>query len=98
MTRVIQIVFALLIIFFGLAFHIKNDFLVTLDFYIAQTPPVPLSWVVVTAFTVGAVLGLMVMLNTIVRLQREIRRQKKKHDMVAKEIVNLRAIPINDGP
>jgi putative membrane protein len=97
MTRVIQIVFALLIIFFGLAFHIKNDLPVTLDFYV-RTIPMPLSWVVVVAFSVGAVLGLMVMLNTILRLQREIRRLTKKHDMATKEIVNLRAIPINDAP
>jgi putative membrane protein len=97
MTRVIQIVFALLIVFFGLAFHIKNDVLVTLDFYV-RTLSLPLSWVVVVVFSVGAILGLMVMLNTILRLQCEIRRLTKKHDMAAKEIVNLRAIPINDGP
>ncbi len=97
MTRVIQIAFALLIVFFGLAFHIKNDLPVTLDFYV-RTISVPLSWVAVVAFSIGAVLGLMVMLNTILRLQREIRRLTKKHEMAAKEIVNLRAIPINDGP
>ena len=96
MTRVIQIVFAILIIFFGLAFHIKNDFLVTLDFYI-PTISIPLSWVVVVAFSVGAALGLLVMLNSTLRLQREIRRLTKKHDMVTKEIVNLRAIPLNDA-
>ncbi len=97
MTRVFQIVFALLIIFFGLAFHIRNDLPVMLDFYV-RTIDVPLSWVVVTAFSTGAVLGLMVMLNTIMRLRREIRRLTKKHEIATKEIVNLRAIPINDVP
>jgi lipopolysaccharide assembly protein A len=97
MGRVIQIVFALLIIFFGLAFHIKNDSPVTLDFYV-RTIELPLSWVVVAAFSVGAVLGLLVMLNTYLRLQREIRRLTKRHDMANKEIANLRAIPINDVP
>lgn len=97
MNRVFQIVFALLIIFFGLAFHIKNDLPVTLDFYV-RSINLPLSWVVVIAFSAGAVLGLMAMLNTIVRLRRKIRRLTKKHEMAAKEIVNLRAIPINDVP
>jgi len=69
MTRVFQIVFALLIIFFGLAFHIKNDQPVTLDFYV-RSIDVPLSWVVVAAFSVGSILGLIVMLNNILRLQR----------------------------
>jgi len=96
-TRVIQIVFGLLIIFFGLAFHIKNDGLVTLNFYIPLIE-VPLSWVVVAAFSLGAVIGLIVMLNSILRLQREIRRLRKKHEIASKEIVNLRAIPINDVP
>ena len=97
MGRVIQIVFALLIIIFGLAFHIKNDSPVTLDFYV-RTIEFPLSWVVVAAFSVGAVLGLIVMLNTYLRLQREIRRLTKRHEMANKEIANLRAIPINDVP
>lgn len=97
MTRVFQIVFALLIIVFGLAFHIKNDAPVTLDFYV-RTVDIPLSWVVVIAFSAGAVLGLVTMLNRIVRLQREIRKLTKRHEMATKEIVNLRAIPINDVP
>ncbi|MFT4564812.1 MAG: uncharacterized membrane protein YciS (DUF1049 family) [Gammaproteobacteria bacterium] len=97
MGRVIHIVFALLVIFFGLAFHIKNDSLVTLDFYV-RTIEVPLSWVAVVGFSIGAVLGLTVMLNTYLRLQREIRRLIKKHELASKEIANLRAIPINDVP
>ena len=97
MTRGFQIVFALLIVIFGVAFHIKNGLPVTLNFYV-QSVEVPLSWVVVTAFSVGAILGLVVMLNTILRLHREIRRLTKKHEMATKEIVNLRAIPISDVP
>lgn len=97
MTRVIQIVFALLVIFFGLAFHIKNDGPVVLDFYV-RTAEIPLSWVVVVSFSIGAVLGLLVMANRIFRLQHEIRRLNRKHELAAKEIVNLRAIPISDVP
>ena len=97
MNRVIQIVFALLIIFFGLAFHIKNDAPVTLDFYV-RTIQIPLSWVVVIAFSTGAFLGLIVMLNKVLLLRHEIRRLTRKHELASKEIVNLRAIPINDVP
>jgi len=97
MNRVIQIVFGLLITFVGLAFHIKNDALVTLNFYVS-TIEIPLSWVVVVAFSLGAIIGLVVMLNNILRLKREIRRLARKHEIASKEIVNLRAIPINDVP
>ena len=97
MTRVIQIVFALLVVVFGLAFHIKNDVPVTLDLYV-RTVDLPLSWVIVVAFSLGAILGLTVMITSILRLQRRIRRLTRKHELATKEIVNLRAIPINDVP
>jgi uncharacterized integral membrane protein len=97
MSRVIQIVFALLIIFFGLAFHIKNDAPATLDFYV-RTIDMPLSWIVVIAFSIGVILGLTVMVNRVLLLQHEIRRLTRKNALANKEIVNLRAIPINDVP
>lgn len=97
MARLFQIIFALLIIFFGLAFHVKNDSPVSLDFYV-RTLDVPLSWVAVAAFALGVMLGLLVMLNTLLRLKIEIKRLRKKHEIATREIVNLRAIPINDGP
>ena len=80
-----------------MAFHIKNDAPVSLDFYI-RTIEMPLSWVVVITFAVGVILGSLAMLNTILRLRRENRRLRKKHELATKEIVNLRAIPINDAP
>lgn len=96
MARLMQIVFALLIVVFGLAFHLKNDIQVTLDFYVWMLS-LPLSWLLVVAFSVGAVVGLLVMLATILRLQREIRHLMKKCDTASKEIVSLRAVPVNDG-
>lgn len=98
MIRVIQIVFALLVVFFGLAFHIRNDTPVTLDFYVLTTIPLPLSGVIVMAFCGGAILGVVVMANIILRLKHENHRLAKKHELATKEIVNLRAIPINDVP
>jgi hypothetical protein len=53
---------------------------------------------VVGAFAVGALLGIVVMLNKNLRLLSQIRRLQKQHDIASKEIVNLRAIPINDVP
>tara|TARA_B100001123_G_C15073031_1_gene932370 strand:+ start:154 stop:435 length:282 start_codon:yes stop_codon:yes gene_type:complete len=91
-----QIVFALLIVVFGLAFHLKNDTQVTLDFYVWMLS-LPLSWLLVVTFSLGAVAGLLVMLTTIFRLQREIRRLIKKCEIASKEIVSLRAVSINDG-
>ena len=70
MARLMQIVFALLIVVFGLAFHLKNDIQVTLDFYVWMLS-LPLSWLLVVTFSVG--------------------------EVASKEIVSLRAVPVNDG-
>jgi uncharacterized integral membrane protein len=98
MTRLIQIVFLLLMLLIGMAFHVNNDAPVILDFGISTISVPHLSWVVVGAFAVGALLGIVVMLNKNLRLLSQIRRLQKQHDIASKEIVNLRAIPINDVP
>ena len=97
MARLIQLIFILLIAAFGLAFHIRNDQAVTLDFYY-RSFEIPLSWAIVGGFTGGVLLGILVMLNSLLRLRGEKRRISKQHDLAAEEITNLRAIPLKDGP
>ena len=97
MARLIQLVFILLIAMLGLAFHIRNDQAITLDFYY-RSIEIPLSWAIVGAFAFGVVLGIFVMLNSILRLRGEMRRISKQHDLATEEITNLRAIPLKDGP
>ena len=97
MVRLLQLIFILLIAALGLAFHIRNDQAVTLDFYY-RSIELPLSWAIVGAFAFGVLLGIFVMLNSILRLRGEKRRISKQHDLAAEEITNLRAIPLKDGP
>lgn len=97
MARFLQVLFVVLIAALGLAFHIRNDQPVELDFY-ANVVEVPLSWALVGAFSCGALLGILVMLNSLLRLRNEKRRITKQHDLAAEEILNLRAIPLKDGP
>jgi putative membrane protein len=94
--RVIQIVMALLIVVVGLAFHIKNDQIVTVNFYV-RSLELPLSWVAVAALTCGIALGFIAMLDTVFRQRRELRRLRKKNAMTNRELVNLRALPVENG-
>ena len=98
MVRVIQLIFAMLVVVLGLAFHIKNDQPVTLNYYVDTIQVPHLSWVVLGSLAVGVVLGILAALNTVFRLKREIRRLARKNEMASKEILNLRAIPIKDAP
>ena len=97
MARLLQLIFVLAIAALGLAFHIRNDQLVNLDFYF-RSLEIPLSWSLVGAFSCGALLGFCVMFNSVLRLRGEKRRISKQHDLASEEITNLRAIPLKDGP
>lgn len=98
MARILlQLVFVLAVAALGLAFHIRNDQLVNLDFYYTSLE-IPLSWSLVGAFACGAILGFIVMINSVLRLRGENRRIAKQHELAAEEVTNLRAIPLKDGP
>ena len=97
MVRVIQLVFAMIVVVFGLAFHIKNDQPVMLNYYVGTFEVPHLSWVVIASLLIGAFLGVLAMLNPVLRLKREIRRLAKKNEMATREILNLRAIPLKDA-
>lgn len=98
MARILfQLIFVLAVAALGLAFHIRNDQLVNLDFYF-RSLEIPLSWSLVGSFACGAIIGFLVMVNSVLRLRAENRRISKQHALATEEVTNLRAIPLKDGP
>jgi uncharacterized integral membrane protein len=87
----------MVVVVFGLAFHIKNDQPVILNYYVDAITVPHLSWVVIASLLAGVFLGVLATLNTVLRLKREVRRLAKKNEVASKEILNLRAIPIKDA-
>jgi uncharacterized integral membrane protein len=65
MSRIIQLVFILLVLLAGIVFHLRNDQLVALDFY-SGILELPFSVWILLALTVGAVLGLLACLPAMV--------------------------------
>ena len=59
MSRVFNLILVVAVVFVGLAFHIKNDAPITLNYYLGAVE-LPLSWVVVAALLVGVLLGAVV--------------------------------------
>ena len=98
MSRIIQIVFVVLIVVIGLAFHIRNDQPITLDFYLFAKDGIPLSWALVGAFSLGVALGFFVMFLSVLKVRSQNRRLARKHEIATEEITNLRAIPLKDAP
>lgn len=77
MSRIIQLLFILLVLLAGIAFHLRNDDLVTLDFY-SGTASLPFSVWLLLALTLGVVLGLLACLPALVRAQVQNGRLRRR--------------------
>lgn len=96
MSRVLQIVFVIIVGIFGLAFYVRNKHEVILN-YFTGTVSVDLALIVVGAFGVGGIAGVLVMVARVARLKRELKRLSHKNKVINRELSSLRAIPINDA-
>ena len=96
-ARLLLFLAALAVFLLGLLFHTRNGHLVTLDYYLG-TVQLPLSLLSVLLLLAGAVLGMFSCLVMVLRLRQENRRLRRHLEQSAKEVENLRALPIKDVP
>jgi len=94
MTRIIQLVFILLVLLAGIAFHLRNDQLVSLDFY-TGVMELPFSVWILLALTVGAVLGLLACLPAMVSGRIQIARLRRR--LLAHEPTGKKPPPVAPG-
>lgn len=96
MSRVLYMAFAILVAVCGLAFHVRNDQRIVLDYFVGRMD-VELSLVLVGALVVGALLALLAMTATVLKLKREVRRLSRRNELATRELTSLRAISLNDA-
>ena len=78
---IFKIVLVLIVILIGLAFHLRNEQLVVIDYYLGNNE-MPLSLALVVALFIGAVLGVLSGLPILIKLKRDkakLGRQLKTH-------------------
>ncbi len=80
MGKVLRAAIVLAVALAGLAFHLRNDAPLTLDFYAFQTV-VPASWLGVGGLVVGVGLGALAMLPGRWRLARDLRRRTRELEL-----------------
>lgn len=95
MLRIIKILLFILIILSALAVHLRNDQAVSFDYYLGSVA-LPFSLFLVTAVCFGAVLGIMAILPSLIRLEREKSSLSSKIRLTEKELDTLRIIPVKD--
>ncbi len=95
MLRIIKIFLFILIILSALAVHLRNDQAVSFDYYLG-TIDLPFSLFLVTAVCLGVVLGILAILPSLIRLEREKSSLSSKIRLTEKELDTLRIIPVKD--
>ncbi len=95
MSYIVRLALVFIVLLFGLAFHLKNNQTIILDYYIS-TIELPFSLIMVLVLCVGALLGLLASLPIIIKLKQQKHRLEKQNKKSEEEINNLRVIPIRD--
>ena len=70
MTRIFKLALLLLVVVLGLAFHVRNEQLVVIDFYL-DSFEIPLSLALVVTLLAGALLGVLAGLPARLKLKRD---------------------------
>ena len=96
MSSVLYIAFAVLVAVLGLAFHVRNDQVVVLDYY-AGALRIELSLILVATLVIGVLLGVAAMSASLLRLRRELRRLQRQHSAAGRELASLRALGLDDA-
>lgn len=71
----------LLLFFLLFGFAIKNDHLVTLNFFFGSQWQLPLVFVILVSFAAGALMGVTATLASLVRQRREISRLRRQLEL-----------------
>ena len=96
MKRYFYIFIALIAVFVGLTFALKNNQIVDLIYYFGLHWTAPLSMMLLVSFALGAVCGYLANLTTLRRVRRTLAKARKDIRQVEQEVVNLRSLPIKD--
>lgn len=95
MSRIARLLLLFAILLFGLAFHLKNNQQIELNYYLG-TIELSLSLLIVLTLCLGSVLGIVASLPLVIRLKRQQLKLNRQVQNTKKEINNLRVLPVKD--
>ena len=96
MKRLMYSVVILWMVLVGITFTTKNAQMVELNYYFGIHWVTPLSFMLLTAFTVGIAFGVLASLAMLARMQRQLLQTRRETRQLEQEVNNLRALPIRD--
>lgn len=96
MKRLMYGVVVLWMVLVGITFTTKNAQMVELNYYFGIHWVTPLSFMLLTTFTVGIAFGVLASLAMLARMQRQLLQTRRETRQLEQEVNNLRALPIRD--
>lgn len=96
MQRILIFCFVMIVMVIGLAFHLRNNQVINLDFYLGNVE-MPFSLSVIIALCLGALLGVLASMPLLIKLKRQNAKLSKRVKVSEKELNNLRVIPVKDN-
>jgi putative membrane protein len=94
--RLLYVILGVLAASAGITFAIQNRQVIDVSYYFGLHWSGPLSLALLATFTAGIVVGYLVSLRTVIRMQRQLARARKEIHQVEQEVINLRSLPIKD--
>lgn len=98
MKRFMYGVMVIIVILVGVTFTTKNAQMVELNYYFGIHWNTPLSFMLLTTFTIGIAVGVFASLAILARMQRQLLQVRRESRQLEQEVNNLRALPIRDAP
>ena len=69
MKFIVKLILIIFVLLFGLAFHIRNHQLVTLNYYVSEVQ-LSFSVIILIAISIGVLLGILVSIPIIIRTRK----------------------------
>ena len=92
MKFIVKLILIILMLLFGLSFHIRNHQLVTLNYYVSEIQ-LSFSVIILIAISIGVLLGILVSIPIIIRTRQRNSRLEKKIKDTEKKINKFRVMP-----
>jgi lipopolysaccharide assembly protein A len=94
-VRILSYILLLFIILLGVTFAMLNSEPVAINYYLGHRT-MPLSLLLVSVFSAGCLLGILVAGWLIIKIKMQNHSLRKRLKLAEKEVENLRAIPLKD--
>jgi lipopolysaccharide assembly protein A len=92
--RIVMWTIRLLLFFLLFGFAVKNDHLVGLQFFFGSSWQLPLVFVILVAFTAGALLGVTATFGSLLRQRREIGRLRRQVERLSRDRQQAAPAPV----